>query len=65
VKIKLNNKNSRLSPTDFYVEVDTLLGEATVVLPSISTIMEIVAKLGITFASGSVWRNGTVLEIIA
>ena len=39
-----------LSPTDFYVEVDTSLGEATVVLPSISTIMEIVAKLGITFA---------------
>jgi hypothetical protein len=39
-----------LSPTDFYIEVDTLLGEATVVLPSISTIMEIVAKLGITFA---------------
>jgi hypothetical protein len=56
-----------LSPTDFYVEVDTSIGEATIVLPNITTIMEIVAKLGITFAGirfVDVSNNASINNII-
>jgi hypothetical protein len=47
---KIGAGTTFLSPTDFYVEVDTSAGAVTIVLPSILTIMETVAKLGITFA---------------